>query len=321
MKHSSVIITLLTAVLLLTACRQQHRQQLTSVVGKPYEVTVVCSDPLAAALMDSVLSLAVEGLPQEEPAFDVVRVNKDTPDAATRLTRNIVWVTVDDAHGKTTGIRYARNVWTTGQTVVYVNAPSVTSLSKAMVKHGGRMRDVLNRAEMKMALTAMGKGSNAKAEKAIDSMMQCRIKVPKDMIAMKRGRQFVWCSDNAAKGMKSLCIYTCPGLSMDEASFCRVRDSVMRENMPGECQGMYMQTVRQGVTARTVKAHGRTIMICRGLWEMRGDAMGGPFVAHVLADSARQRLVVAEAFVYAPEMKKRNLMKQAEALLYTLRCR
>ena len=130
MKHSSVIITLLTAVLLLTACRQQHRQQLTSVVGKPYEVTVVCGDPMAAAMMDSVLSLAVEGLPQEEPAFDVVRVNNDTLDAATRLTRNIVWVTVDDAHGKTTGIRYARNVWTTGQTVGYVNENGIDGYGK-----------------------------------------------------------------------------------------------------------------------------------------------------------------------------------------------
>ena len=321
MKRPSVIITLLTAVLLTTACRQQHRQRLTMASGKPYEVTVVCRNPAAVALMDSVLSQAAEGLPQEEPAFDVVRVNTDTPDATTRLARNIVWVTVDDAHGKTTGIRYAKNVWTAGQTVVYVNAPSLSSLRKAMDKHGGRMRDLLNRAEMKAALSAMGKGGNAKAEKAIDSMMQCRIKVPKDMAAMKCSKQFVWCSDNAAKGMKSLCVYTCQGVSLDEVAFCQVRDSVMRENMPGECKGMYMQTVRQGVKTRLVKEHGRTVMICHGLWDMRGDAMGGPFVAHVVIDSARQRLVVAEAFVYAPEMKKRNLMRQAETLLYTLRCR
>ena len=52
---------------------------------------------------------------------------------------------------------------------------------------------------------------------------------------------------------------------------------------------------------------------------MHGDAMGGSFVAHSAADSARGRIIVAEAFVYAPEMKKRNLMRQVEAALYTLK--
>ena len=45
--------------------------------------------------------------------------------------------------------------------------------------------------------------------------------------------------------------------------------------------------------------------------------MGGPFVAHAIADSIHKRIVVAEAFVYAPEQLKRNIMRQLEAALYT----
>ena len=52
---------------------------------------------------------------------------------------------------------------------------------------------------------------------------------------------------------------------------------------------------------------------------MEGDAMGGPFISHTLDDSIRHRVITVEGFVYAPEMKKRNLMRQLEAVLYTLK--
>ena len=52
---------------------------------------------------------------------------------------------------------------------------------------------------------------------------------------------------------------------------------------------------------------------------MRNDAMGGPFIAYVkpLAQRKNRRLV-AEAFVYAPESKKRDILRRLEASLYTL---
>ena len=48
------------------------------------------------------------------------------------------------------------------------------------------------------------------------------------------------------------------------------------------------------------------------------DMMGGPFVSHARVDRPNGRVVVVEAFVYAPEKKKRDLMRQLEASLYTL---
>ena len=35
----------------------------------------------------------------------------------------------------------------------------------------------------------------------------------------------------------------------------------------------------------------------RGLWEMEGDMMGGPFVSHARVDRANGRVVVVEAFI------------------------
>ena len=46
--------------------------------------------------------------------------------------------------------------------------------------------------------------------------------------------------------------------------------------------------------------------------------MGGPFVSHSRVDEVNGRVVVAAAFIYAPESLKRDLMRRMEAALYTL---
>ena len=46
--------------------------------------------------------------------------------------------------------------------------------------------------------------------------------------------------------------------------------------------------------------------------------MGGPFVSHSVLDYVSGNIITAEVFVYAAGQKKRNALRQAEALLYTL---
>lgn len=56
---------------------------------------------------------------------------------------------------------------------------------------------------------------------------------------------------------------------------------------------------------------GRTVL--RGQWEMDGDAMGGAFVAS--ARHTAGEAIVLLAFAYAPERKKRNIMRQLQAVV------
>ena len=79
-------------------------------------------------------------------------------------------------------------------------------------------------------------------------------------------------------------------------------DSMLRTNMPGETDGMFMVIPK-------LSEH--------GLWEMEGDAMGGPYVMKTI--EKKRDLVVVIGFVYAPEMKKKNLIKQLEAVISTIK--
>ncbi|MDE5711841.1 MAG: DUF4837 family protein, partial [Bacteroides sp.] len=44
-----------------------------------------------------------------------------------------------------------------------------------------------------------------------------------------------------------------------------------------------------------------------------------PYVSHVRLDRANQRIIVSEIFVYSPDKLKRNLVRQMEASLYTVK--
>ena len=50
-----------------------------------------------------------------------------------------------------------------------------------------------------------------------------------------------------------------------------------------------------------------------------GEAMGGPFVSLTRLDQVNGRVVRAEAFLYAAGQKKRNALRQIEAILYSLK--
>lgn len=311
-------LLLLTAIVALCSCSGGPQSLLPKSGGRPYEVLLVASDRRCAAVVDSVLTQDMPSLPQREPMFDVSLIDTTRFNQTTRLARCIVIVTVNPAVFTSTRIRYEKNVWARPQLVVYVNTPSASQLSHYMAKAGHRLTSLLTRAEINTAISTLRAGSNRKAESSIRSMFGWDMRIPAEMKAGKTGRNFIWLSDNRPDRMRNICVYSYSGTTLDAHRALAARDSVMRLNIPGELDGMYMQTTPGSVTAGLATEDGRTVMISRGLWEMRNDAMGGPFVSYSVVDSANSRIIVAEAFVYAPGTNKRNLIRSAEAALYTL---
>lgn len=311
----------LAAVVMICSCGGGKTSMLPKSGGQPYEVLVVSgSDMAAAQAVDSVLSRDVEGLPQPEPMFDVSLTDSVHFNQMARLARNIIIININSDLFTETRVRYEKNVWAQPQMVVYVNAPSRQELAARLPVISKGLMNLLIRSELNAEISVLNAATvNADAEKAVRTMFGCRIMPPADMSSDKKGNGFLWLSDNGTDAMQNICIYSYAGDSFSQKRSLAVRDSVMRINIPGERQGMYMQTASGSVTTGVTEERGRKIMITRGLWVMKGDAMGGPFVSHSIIDTPRHRVIVAEAFVYAPGMKKRNMLRRLEAALYTLR--
>lgn len=303
--HSKLFLSCLLAMLALAAC--QEKQLLPKSGGRPYEVLVVGDED---SVLYSVLSADMVGLPHAEPCFDVSEIMPSQFKDNYELARNIVMLKIDSVRCRTSEVLVQENVYARPQVIISVVAPDAEQLGRFLVKKGSLLRNYLIKAELSRAEQELERKSNVKAEETVRKMFGVGMRVPTDMIASKVGNDFLWLSNNANSGMANICLYT-----VGIGDFRQQRDSVMRINILGEHDNMYMLT---SSIASTVGNKGKSTTI-RGLWEMRNDAMGGPFIAYVkpLAQRKNRRLV-AEAFVYAPESKKRDILRRLEASLYTL---
>jgi hypothetical protein len=93
----------------------------------------------------------------------------------------------------------------------------------------------------------------------------------------------------------------------------------MKENVQGEKEGQYMVTERHAISEKHKNGKDGYLYEVRGLWEMENDMMGGPFISYSQVDTEKNLVVVVEGFVYAPKKDKRELIREMEASLMTLK--
>jgi hypothetical protein len=277
--------------------------------GRPYEVLVV-GDTLG--IIKKILSIDTKGLPQREPIFDVSAVNHGGLNAYLRLARNIVTLEIDSNLYTVTRIRYEKNKNARPQMMVYIGTPSLSALKRDMPRHARYLRELFGRAESNTAITFLKTHRSVKAEKQVAQLLGVDMWIPEEMTVCKKGKDFIWLSNNSPTSIRNIVVYK-HGAAGNTTAFIALRDSVMKSNIKGETNQMFMTTVRGTVSGKKTRERKQEVVIFRGLWEMRGDDMGGPFVSHTIGN------VTAEAFLFAPGKKKRNQLRQLEAALYTLK--
>lgn len=288
--------------------------------GEPYEVLLMADNDTALGAIKAMLELPIEGLPQREPSFDVSSTKGWSLNQATRYARCIVMAQTGDAPGGRTAIKYETDVYARPQLIVYVSSPSAGEICKNGNTVGRQLRRLIGNFEAKSANSALRRLHDSKAGNIVRETTGCHLTVPQGLAYSKRGKNFVWLTDNNPAKMRNICVYTYGGTDISPATIVGKRDSIMAANLPGESPGSHVTTETEApiFCAETHTANGTASTMLRGLWKMEGGAMGGPFVCRAVADSAKGRTVVAEGFAYAPGKPKRSMMKQLEAALLTL---
>jgi hypothetical protein len=295
--------------------------------GAPYEIVVSMSNAdWNGAVGDAVkddLTSAVPFLPQPEPSFRMMFASKENGfGSLLQYVRNIFVLDINPSRYTAVGLHYTENTWAKGQVVLTMEAPDTASVLEYYKTHPRGLTRFFTRVEMRRATALLETEYNKVMSDSVQRFFNIMLNVPYDMNASRRESHFYWISNNATRGMTSLLVYDFP--YTDVNTFTREylmakRDSVLKLNMQGQFPDTYMETDTLLTDYTAIVDRGKYCGVLRGLWRMKGDMMGGPFVSHFRLDTTANRIVAVEAFVYAPESTKRNYLRRAEASLFSLR--
>ena len=298
--------------LLLTSCglTGMNRKKPAS-TGQPYEIVL---EGDTDSIVTRILTEDVPALPQPEPLCKLIQVKKGKTKGSYLLVRTRIIVNITD---KDFAVKLNHDENAAPQNIIRINAHSVQQLRERL--NGEKLRQLVDEAELEHLAEMISNNpskQNKEMQEELKKTFGLDIKIPVSMNASKKAKDFIWISNNASTGMQNLLVMRVKSEErrMKNSNAFHVNDkaqidSILRTNMPGETDSMYMVI---------------PVLSERGLWEMKGDAMGGPYVMHRIHRQTSQTAkpgysLYIIGFVYAPEMKKKILIKQLEAAISTIK--
>lgn len=312
-------------VIVFNACISSDRT-LPAVSGSQFELLVVINDsvwkaPVGRELKE-LFSQETIGLPQFEPVLAVHQCNNVEFTDVLKPSRNIVFVEISDKY-TSTKITYGKDRWAYPQAVVRIVAPNDTTLQASLKQYGKFIVEYFIKAERERQIEFNKNYINENAKAEIFKHLGIQIDIPQGISKAVKKKDFYWITNNQAGVRQDIVIYSYPytdkKMFTKEALIAR-RDSVMKANIPGELKGSYMGTELKYADPvfNEIWINNGYCAELRGLWRMmNGAAMGGPFYSHTRLDEVNQRVITVDAFIFAPGHKKRNPMRQLEAVVFT----
>ena len=294
-------------------------------------------------LVEAIVSADMPCMPQVEPYFRLTQISTAQFDDMFKPTRNILFVDINPQKYTQLKTKVSNNYWSTPQAICRIQTPSQEEFVSYWLEHGEEIRDWFVNQESERQMKFYRASTNKEA-RAILQQQGYDMLIPEDYmvimdtvlggattfslrnpITVAPEVRLLWCCNNKGTMRRDLVVYTYP--YTDENTFTldylnAKRDEVLSRVISASVEGSYMGTEYNvfppQMRAITVQEDEYATEV-RGLWKiLDGEAMGGPYVSHTRLDQVNGRIITAEAFIYAAGQKKRNALRQAEAILYTL---
>lgn len=323
-KITQLLLVFIAAVC--TSCGSGDTHMYTNITGRAGEMVVVISkdswEGKAGTIIKETLAQSHFGLPQDEPLFDLI----DVPHAAFKdifkTTRNIVQTSISSNIEKE-GVSFTDDVWAYPQATVQIKAKNVEQFEKLFNENKEKILAYFLAAEKERISMNYKKTYEKGVFNVLNQDFDVTMKVPPGFRIMEQKEDFLWIQYDTPEIFQGIVIYTYPYVS--DSAFTTdyqlpIRDSLLKKYVPGPTDGSYMATERRiDPIYNVLKHNGNYANEMRGLWRVENDFMGGPYVAISELDAANQRVISAFGFVYAPSKDKRNLLRQVEAMIYSLK--
>ncbi|AWM13614.1 DUF4837 family protein [Flavobacterium sp. NRK F10] len=323
MKKFFVIVA---SMLLLFSCdekKQDPKALLPESNGKINNVSVVIDENLwSGEIGDSIrkkFAAPVDGLPQEEPLFNLNQYPIKIFEGIIRKSRNIIIVN----KGNRSGFVEKQNEFAVPQKVFYLVGKTNEELLQLIEEKSSVIINSIKSSEVDENQRRLNKSliSDKKIQDQFGIKLNIGYGYKYDMVKDK----FLWIRKEFSSGYNSVLVYEVPLHVIDKDSntignITAMRDSIGKQFIHGTLDNTWMITEEAYAPYlfnTTIK--GRKTYETKGTWELKNDYMAGPFINYAIRDEKNNRYLILEGFTYNPSKSKRDLIFELEAIIKSVK--
>ena len=327
LKHMKNYIITLILLILFVSCNQTTNRSnlLPNSTGAASELLItIDKNKWNSSVGDSIHKVFTNdeiGLPQSEPIFDIVHIPNSAFSRLFQTHRNMIRVKISPQIEKNS-ISIRKNVWSKPQIVFQINAKSDSAFFDIFNRNKNKIVDSILIDENRRYVQSYRKFENVEIKRHL-ATKGISMQIPKGYKLDVNKDNFLWISHETPMISQAVTVafteYS-DTTQFEKEYIIHAMDSILKRNVPGGVKGSYMQIENR------VKIHYKKMLLnnvftvkLRGLWQVEGDAMGGTFEMLALPDVKRNRIVYIYAYVYSPKYKKRNYIRQLDALISTIK--
>ncbi len=295
-----------------------------NISGKAGEIVVVINKGVweseAGASIRGLLAVDEPFLPQREPMFNLVNIPENAFTSIFQTHRNIIIIKIIDDI-KEPKVVLQENVWAAPQIVVTISASDEHEIARIVNEQQNRIKNAMLMAERNRNIQNAKRYEEKSLRQMVASVYGGSPYFPKGYSLKKSTDNFVWISYETTYTNQGVFIYRFPFKDSTDFSVDNLvakRNEILGTNVPGQVEKSHMTTnILEPLGLVWVRYNKRVFAELKGLWEVKNDFMGGPFVSHFFLDREGKNIIALECFVYAPRFDKRNYLRQVESIIYS----
>ena len=264
------------------------------------------------------------GLPQPEKNFKVAHINLDALNDMFSKHRNLIIAKIDKDI-KNPLVETQRNLDSEPQFVIRITASSPESWVRAFETQKDGLKLIFDDNERKRFQEYFRPMTDSKLVAQLKNKFGISMNVSEGYVIAANGDNCVWLLKRGEDKDMSFVIYELPykdTADLNLNNIIKVRDSIVQKYIPGPIDGSYMTTDKEFVkpVSKALPDFPAGYAVeTRGMWNVVGDFMAGPFVSYSIVDPTSSKIVTAEGWIYYPNKEKRDLLRQQESILYSLK--
>jgi hypothetical protein len=327
--HSGLLLALLSGLILVTSCTSNRNgSNLPRSIGNTSEVLVVLQnqeqwDGPVGQTIRKYMEQEQYGMPQVEPLFKLSHVTVSNFSDLFKKHRNLLIVEIDPTLDKSS-IEVLTDLWASPQRIFNIKCPSNSDFSELFAENEELIIQNIGEAERQRIMEVFNPTIKNDVSEQVLKTFNLRLGVPSGFYVAKSMDGFMWLRKEVPDYSQGIFIISEPYQAEAQFSTASITARTNRElqkNVPGSSEGSFMIIDTTFLPPKALQITNYPFEYAietRGMWNVANDFMGGPFVSYTFTDKGNQRIITLVGYVYYPNHTKRDLMRQMEAILYSV---